>query len=256
MEDNLKILENISTLLFDLDNTLIFMDENDFVISYASNAALYFKDIFPNSKDFVYHLLEGTKYMVSTHNNASNIQKFFQYFVPKCNGVSEDELLKRFLSFYENDFDKVKTIVKTDKLVPKIFEKAIEKEFEIVIATDPLFPEIATLKRIKWAGLENFIEQIKLITYGEQFSTTKINIEYYEKIIELIDKKPSECLMIGNDLIKDGLASIIGMKFYHISNEKEEIEFYNNEMNDKSIKDKVKVTGSGTLLDFYELLRT
>lgn len=255
MTDSVKLLENVSTLLFDLDNTLLYMNENDFVISYASNAAVYFKDIFPNPKDFVYHLLEGTKYMISTNGKETNIQKFFQYFGPKCSGVSEEELYSRFLYFYENDFDKVQTIVKTDSNVPKIFEKALEKGYEIVIATDPVFPEIATLKRIKWAGLEKFIGKIKLITHGEQFSTTKMNVDYYQQLIDIIDKQPRECLMVGNDIIKDGLASTIGMKYYQITSENKETNFL-NEMVDKNIQSKIKVTGKGSLLDFYELLST
>ena len=251
---NLTILQGISVLLFDLDNTLIFMDENQFVTSYASNAALYFKDIFPNSKDFIFHLLEGTKYMVSTNSNQTNIEKFFEYFLPKCNGLSYDVIYKRFYNFYMNDFDNVRNIIQTDAIVPKIFEKVIEKGYKIVIATDPLFPEIATKKRIIWAGLEKYLDKITLITHGEQFKASKVRSDYYRQITEMIHAKPDECLMIGNDFFKDGLASTIGMKYFQIVSETDETSFLNEQIKNKELKGQIKVSGTGTLDDFFKLI--
>ena len=85
------------------------------------------------------------------------------------------------------DFDNVQSIVKTNAIVPKIFDMVLEK-FQVVIATNPLFPEIATLKRIRWAGLGDYVNKIELITHGEDFSTSKPDIAYYQEILDKIDK--------------------------------------------------------------------
>lgn len=249
----MTILDNITTLLFDLDNTLVFMDENEFVISYATNAASYFSDIFPDPKVFVHHLLAGTRYMVTTKNSKSNIEKFFDYFLPQCGKLSKEEVYNRFLTFYTNDFDNVKNIVKTNSIVPKIFDKVI-KNFQIVIATNPLFPKVATVKRIQWAGLGSYVDKLTLVTHGEEFSTAKPDLAYYQEILDKINRKATECLVIGNDLYNDGSGSLLGMKFYHIVNKVEDGDFL-SKMTRKDLQEKdIKVTATGTLEDFYELL--
>ena len=251
----MTILDNVSTLLFDLDNTLVFMDENQFVMAYATNAASYFSDVFPDPKVFVHHLLAGTRYMVSTKNTKTNIEKFFDYFLPQCNQLSKEVVYKRFLDFYTTDFDNVQSIVKTNAIVPKIFDMVLEK-FQVVIATNPLFPEIATLKRIRWAGLGDYVNKIELITHGEDFSTSKPDIAYYQEILDKIDKKPADCLIIGNDLYNDGSGSRLGMKFFHVINKVEDSDFLSKETRKDLQKEDITVTASGTLEEFYELLKT
>ncbi len=251
------LFDNISTLLFDLDNTLLFMDENKFVIAYASNVANYFSDVIPDPKQFVQYLLEGTRFMVKTQTSVSNIDKFFTYFVPKCNGLTEEVIYKRFLDFYNNEFDNVKNIVNSDPITQKIIAKALDKGFEIVIATNPVFPEIATRKRLQWAGLGDYIDRMTLITHGEQFSTTKPSLDYYKQILGIINRKAEECLMVGNDYYNDGVASLLGMKYYHIETTDWEQgdDFLSSETKKYVDDSKIKVTQKGNLTDFLELLQ-
>ena len=249
----MSLFDKISVILFDLDNTLVFMDEQKFVLSYATNAASYFTDVFEDPQTFIHHLLAGTSHMVSTKSNKTNIEKFFDYFIPQCHGLSKEDIYDRFLNFYTNDFDKVKSIVTTSPFAPKIFDK-LEGSYDLVIATNPLFPEIATKKRIEWAGLGSFIDKIKLITHGEQFTTTKPDLSYYKEILNFIGKKASDCLVVGNDLYNDGVASMMGMKFYQITDKDKDSDFLSIETRKGLERDQLKVSGSGTLMDFYKLL--
>ena len=212
----MSFFDSIKVLLFDLDNTLLFMDENNFLLSYATNLAKYFSDVFEDPKIFIHHLLEGTNFMVATKSQDKNIAKFFQYFVPHCKGLSEQIIYERFLNFYTHEFDNVKNIVVSTPLAPKIIEKALQSNLEIIIATNPIFPEIATRKRLEWAGLGTYIDNLTLVTYGEQFNTTKPDINYYNQILEKTGHTAEECLMDGNDIYNDGVASLIGMKFFYI----------------------------------------
>ena len=252
----MNLLENISVLLFDLDNTLLFLDENKFVMSYASNLASYFKDVFQDPKIFIHHLLEGTKFMVKTNTSEKNIEKFFHYFVPQCKNLSKEIIYNRFLEFYNNEFDNVKYIVTPSPIVPKIFENVLQKGFEIVIATNPIFPEIATKKRLIWAGLGNYIDNLLLITHGEQFTTTKPNTQYYKQILDIIGRNASDCLMIGNDIYNDGSASLIGIKYFHLlpTNSNLEVDFLSKETQKLVNLSQINVTSSGTLEDLYKLL--
>jgi FMN phosphatase YigB (HAD superfamily) len=251
----MNLFENITTILFDLDNTLLIMNEKEFVISYASNLAKYFADIFDNAGEFINHLLQGTNFMISTKSKETNIEKFFNYFMPLCKNFPKDEIYSRFLNFYTNEFDMVKYITKPDPFTKKVISN-VSKKFDIVIATNPIFPEIATKKRILWAGLGDYYSKFMLITHGDYFMTSKPSIEYYEEILNTINKTPEECLMVGNDLYNDGAASILGIKYYQISNglDKGGIELLNKDLADQVDWKKIKISGEGTLEEFNDLV--
>ena len=42
----------------------------------------------------------------------------------------------------------------------------------------------------------------------------KPQIEYYREILEIINKRPEQCLMVGNDAEEDMIARILGMKTF------------------------------------------
>jgi len=42
----------------------------------------------------------------------------------------------------------------------------------------------------------------------------KPNLEYFEEVLSFIDRKPEECLMVGNDVEEDLAAGALGMKTY------------------------------------------
>ena len=252
----MALFNSVKVLLFDLDNTLLFMDENNFVLSYATNLAKYFSDVFGDPKVFIHHLLEGTNYMVATKSQDMNIAKFFQYFIHHCNGLYEEIVYDRFLNFYTHEFDNVKNIVVSTHLAPKIIEKALHSNLEIVIATNPIFPEIATRKRLELACLGNFIDKLLLVTYGEQFNTTKPDINYYKQILEKTEHTAEEFLIVGIDIYNDVVASLIGMKFFYISSDinVKEADFLSKEAQKRVDIKAIKIAGKGTLEDFYNML--
>ncbi len=91
-----------------------------------------------------------------------------------------------------------------------------EKGYELVIATNPLFPKFAIDQRIQWAELVH--EDFSHITYFEDSHYCKPNVEYYSEILETIGKNPQECMMVGNDAEEDLAAGALGITTYLITN--------------------------------------
>jgi len=58
------------------------------------------------------------------------------------------------------------------------------------------------------------VEDFLLITDYEAMHFCKPNIEYYQEILTIIEKKPQECLMVGNDVQEDLIASQLGIKTF------------------------------------------
>ena len=82
----------------------------------------------------------------------------------------------------------------------------------MALATNPIFPAIATNERIRWAGLST--DDFELITTYENIGFCKPNPEYYSEVAERIGVAPEECIMVGNDVDDDMPASKLGMKVF------------------------------------------
>ena len=86
------------------------------------------------------------------------------------------------------------------------------KGLRVVLATNPLYPFIATENRIRWAGFQP--EDFELFTTYEDTYHCKPNPAYYQDILDKLGLKAEECLMVGNDAIEDMAAAKIGIKVF------------------------------------------
>ena len=85
----------------------------------------------------------------------------------------------------------------------------------MVLATNPIFPRIATENRIRWAGLGP--DDFALITTYENSTYCKPNPAYYREILEKLGRKAEECLMVGNDVVEDGAAQRLGIPVFFLT---------------------------------------
>ena len=82
----------------------------------------------------------------------------------------------------------------------------------MALATNPIFPAVATESRIRWAGLQP--EDFELYTTYENSRYCKPNLNYYRDIVEQLDLTPEECLMVGNDVAEDMVVRELGMNVF------------------------------------------
>jgi FMN phosphatase YigB (HAD superfamily) len=203
----------INTILFDLDGTLLPMDMESFLRSYFTELALKLKNHIPMDKtaDMV---MTSTYYMIKNiEANKTNKDAFLEDFKSRC-GHELDEIMPVFDEFYKNEFKNVSKVVRPNPLVKQIVKNFKDKGYDLVVATNPLFPIEAILQRLQWADLDK--EDFKLITCYERMHYCKPNLEYYEEILGIIGKKPEECMMVGNDVSEDMVSSKLGIKTFLI----------------------------------------
>ena len=89
---------------------------------------------------------------------------------------------------------------------------AKEIGFRVVLATNPIFPAVATESRIRWAGLTP--ADFELYTTYENIGFCKPNPSYYLEITSRLNVAPEECLMVGNDVTEDMAAKSAGMEVF------------------------------------------
>lgn len=84
--------------------------------------------------------------------------------------------------------------------------------YQVALATNPIFPAVATHSRVIWAGLDP--EDFSLITTYENSRHCKPNPDYYRDILEVLNVPAENCLMVGNDVNEDMIAQDLGMQVF------------------------------------------
>ena len=114
------------------------------------------------------------------------------------------------------EFQKVKDACGFDERAAKLIAGLKEKGYRLILATNPLFPQIATYSHVRWAGLNP--EDFDWITDYTNSCTCKPNPAYYLEIAEKFSLDPKKCLMIGNNAQEDvEAAGAVGMSNYLVT---------------------------------------
>ncbi len=200
----------IKYVFFDLDGTLLPMDER-FNDAYFGGLC---KKMVPHGyepKTLIATIWAGVKEMVKNDGSRTNEDAFWDTF-EKVIGKNARKDEPYFAAYYEEDFDSIADVCPCDPRARLILDMLHEKRIPAVLATNPIFPAIATQKRIAWAGLST--EDFIFYTTYENFGFCKPNPAYYRAILEQIGARPEECLMVGNDVDEDMVARKLGMEVF------------------------------------------
>jgi FMN phosphatase YigB (HAD superfamily) len=227
----------IDTFLFDLDGTLLPLDVDKFMEIYYHELLNEFLSR-GDPGTIVDSVMEAAEIMLINDGSKYNSEVFYESF-KKLVGGKADTYIEVINNFYKGGYLKIKDVIKEEPLIKKSIQILKAKSYNLVVATNPLFPKEAILKRITWAGL-NVNDFIYVTTY-ENSSFCKPNIKYYDEILKAINKEPEQCIMVGNDVQEDIVVSKLGVKTYlivnHVINRSE---------------DKIKCDYIGTYKDFYD----
>ena len=201
----------IKAVLFDLDGTLLPMDQNVFVKAYFGGLC---KRLAPHGYDpqkTVDAIWTGTAAMVKNTGEKTNEEVFWDAF-SQIFGEQVREDLPLFDAFYREDFDKVQSSCGYDPRAKEVIEAVKAKGLRVALATNPIFPSMATECRIRWAGLTP--DAFELYTTYENSCYCKPNLDYYRAILAQMQLAPEECVMVGNDVGEDMIAKALGMQVF------------------------------------------
>ena len=201
----------IEIVLFDLDGTLLPMDQDVFIEKYMGLLAQKLEPYGYNPKHLVGAVWRGTGAMVQNTGEKTNETVFWESF---CDTFGPDAIrdLPLFEEFYAADFAGTRTTCGFAPEAAETIRLLKEKNVRCALATNPLFPRIATVQRIRWAGLDP--EDFELVTTYENSRRCKPNPDYYREVAEALGVKPENCLMVGNDAREDMAAQKIGMRTF------------------------------------------
>lgn len=227
----------INTIMFDLDGTLLPMDTEKFRNAYFKSINSF---IYGNLGDaeFSKHMIHAIEKMYKNKDGSlTNMEKFTEYF----NEVStiKFEVFNRHVEdYYKKEFDKLSTYAIKEPLVKMIVSAIKGKGYNLILATNSLFPQMAIDIRLKWAGLD--ADDFSFIANIDNMHYIKPNLEYYKEILGVNELSVEECLMVGNDVNEDLVASELGISAFYLNE-------YGINKNDVRID-----CPQGTYIQFYE----
>ena len=207
---------SIKHILFDLDGTLLPMDQDEFVKFYMPLLAKSYIEagVQVDPKEFIGAVWKGYEAMVKNDGSRTNREAFWSY-TEALMPISPEESEKLALRFYDGDFNQAARATSPSPFSDQIVKAAKKRGLHAYLATNPVFPRCATMNRIRWAGMD--AEDFELITTYEDQCYCKPNVEYFRTILDDLKLDPAECLMVGNDVEEDLVIRKLGVKTYLVT---------------------------------------
>lgn len=204
-------------LLLDLDDTLLQNPMSSFIPAYFEALGTHLAQ-WVDPETLITELLRSTRAMEGNLGQGpTNEETFSQHFFPAL-GLPRRELQPEIDRFYAEVYPRLKVLTEPAPGVRPFMEWAFCQGYQIVIATNPLFPMSALRERLDWAGVPVSDFNYSLVTSFEEMHATKASPAYYEEICQRLEVDADECLMVGDDWERDIVpATRIGISAFWIT---------------------------------------
>lgn len=201
----------ITTILFDLDGTLLPMNQDLFVKTYFQKIAATLAPCGYEPKELIDTVRQGTIKMIENDGTLTNKEVFWKAFALRYGEKAKNDQ-PLFDAFYRNNFDDIQAVCGYNPKAADLLKDLKARKIRLVLATNPIFPALATEKRIRWAGLDP--NDFEWYTTYENAHYSKPNPAYYAEIFSKLSVQPEECLMVGNDVADDMVAASLATNVF------------------------------------------
>lgn len=193
-------MKKYKAIFFDLDGTLLPMSLDEYIKDYfASIKEKLAKENYDGTL-ITEAISKGLYLMIKNQGEKSNEKVFWEGFFSVYN-VDKEKIEKVFLDYYENEYNVLARNIPKYEKANEVIKSLKSKGYLLVCATNPLYPQIATSKRLVWAGIDS--QNFDYITSYEDNYYSKPNVKYFEEILKKFSLKAEEVLMVGNDAVED-----------------------------------------------------
>lgn len=201
----------IKAVLFDLDGTLIHMDQDEFIKHYFHRITAYFAAHGYDAERFSKCLYKSVGAMLK-NDGAMNNDELFWKTLSSLYGKEVINDYHKFEIFYETEFNKLEPLCGPKEGVHALLDELRKMKLPLVLASNSVYPLIAYEKRMAWGGITS--EPFEFITTYDSINYCKPHAEYFLEVARRLGVEPSECIMVGNDVSDDMPARHTGMHVF------------------------------------------
>jgi FMN phosphatase YigB (HAD superfamily) len=194
----------ITTLLWDLDGTIVRMKRRGLELRFMWRAIRRFWGAIPpwRFRRAFWRAVEEVQAHRTPRTNYEVMLASLERHARRPIG----EIARRFVA---EDFPALADRFEPIPGARETLLRARDLGYRLVLATNPLWPREAVLRRLEWGGAGDVA--FDFVSHSETMTRCKPNVEYYRELLERIGARGSECLMIGNDARKDLPAREVGI---------------------------------------------
>ena len=214
-----------------------------FIPAYLDALGEHLAEYVPPDK-MVPTLLASTQLMLQNQRPDLSLKQVFdQAFFPALE-IDQDDFQEQIDSFYVEKFPSLEALTQFRPEAVQMVEGAFARGYNVVIASNPLFPLTAILQRLDWAGLPRQKFPFRLIPSYESFFFAKPNTAFFAETLSRLGWPEGPVVMVGDDFNLDiAPARKMGIGTFWINNNEHPL----NENPDVS-------DGQGTLADLLPWL--
>lgn len=187
-------------IMTDLDCTLLTMNQDLYIKKYIEEIVKLFNDNGYDGKKIAKATMNASMMMLKNDGSRTNKDAFEESFKAVV-GEHADKVIDIFPQVYGDRYENIKCITQVNPYAQEIVKLMREKAQYVVVATQPMFPKEAVIKRLSWTNLK--ADDFDYLTIYDESSYSKPNPAYYQEIMDRFSATPQDTLMIGNDVNED-----------------------------------------------------
>ena len=217
----------ITTLLFDIDNTLLTNDMSQFLPVYF-RALTRFLAPYAAPEAVGAGLMAGTQAMAANLDPRRTLQQVFNEQFQAATGINLTDLKPQVEQFYAEQFPALRAGTETRPAYPRsaarrILQWAAERGLHLGIISVPMLPRAAHAQRLAWAGVPESDFPYVVLRGMETARFSKPHPEFFAQILAGLSvttdgAAPGEVLVVGDSWNDDILpAAALGMHTFWVN---------------------------------------
>lgn len=191
-----------TTLLFDLDDTLLANQMDSFLPAYLKALGGFLSPIVDPQR-MIPALMAGTDRMVANRRPDCTLREVFDEVFYPALGLERSELQALIDRFYDEIFPSLQPVTAPIPGAVEAVEQALARGYHLALVTNPLFPRQAILHRLAWAGLPADRYPFDLIVSYETMHFAKPNPSFFAEVLARLGWPDGPLIVVGDDLELD-----------------------------------------------------
>jgi FMN phosphatase YigB (HAD superfamily) len=205
----------ITTLLFDLDDTLVGNDLGVFLPAFFQAVAEHFAAE-PHAGRLVAEMIAGTRAILANTDPSRTLFEIFSDCFSAALDWPTEVWAPAFDHFYATRYEALAPLVAPRPAARAFLDWAFGAGYEVAVTTNPLFTAPAIAGRLRWAGLSHY--PFALVTNMATSHFAKPRPEFYAEVLARLGRRPEQALVVGDDWHNDILpAAALGLAAYWIT---------------------------------------
>ena len=211
----------IRAVLFDLDDTLLRLNLTAFIVRYVAGASRLLGEAARTSPaalgvPFVRSLLA-----IDAQDRAdslTNEQLFNQTFQAASGIPLDDPVIHDLVDYYEREvvpgFAGGIVAARPVEGAREAIDAVWDEGLVCALATNPTFSLACDRARMEWAGVH--VDDFALVSTISNSTRCKPSARYYQEFANQLGVRLEECLMVGNDAVRDIVRPDCGLRTAYV----------------------------------------